>query len=124
MYVEDIRGQHNNSIYHAGTGWIGQEGDRKRKEIELQRKLDPNYNPGSSSPPPKGEKYVFVGIALGLLVGGLLGLFLGLSIDLLKPVFWVILSAIFVAIVGGVLGDRIRKRMYRKHNSNIEHRGI
>jgi hypothetical protein len=105
------------SIYRAGTGWIGQEGDRKRKEVELQSKLDPDYDPDQPTPPIKGEKYVFIGIALGLVLGGVLGLWLGLSINLLKPVFWIFIIAVCGALVGGIIGNYFKKKTGKKHVS-------
>jgi len=122
MYFTNIRYLDNTGIRLAGTGWIGQEGDRKRKEQELQRKAEPGsgQEPGPGSSPPRYEKYVFIGIAVGLVVGSGMGLWLGLATGWLKPAFWLGIMAVGGAVVGGLTGNYFKKKADRKHQYHPE----
>ncbi len=111
----------------AGLGWIGQEGDRKLKELELKMKLDQKSKPGPGGPgsaPPRNEKYVFIGIAVGLVVGGGLGLWLGLATGWLKPIFWLGIMAVGGAVVGGLIGNFFKKKADKKYLPDTDIRGI
>jgi hypothetical protein len=112
-----------NIYFSARPGWVGQEGDRKRKEMELLRNLEPGHDPNSPPPPPPGEKYVFIGIAAGLVAGGVIGLLLGLSIDWLKPILWILIIGIAGGILGGFMGNYFKKKADRKRMPDPGRRG-
>ena len=94
--------------------YIGPQSDQQRREMELQRAVDGHKPP---PPPRRGEKYIFAGIALGLILGGAIGTLLGLWTGFLHPLIWLAVFAIGGAVLGGNLGDALRKRSITRHIS-------